>query len=398
MSTVSIHETVAINFASQCDRGKVRAENQDTVRRVAVPLGDLLLVADGIGGYAGGGVASRMAVDVISSALADMPTFFPPALAIQEAACRANTEIAAAAAKPGTTFHHMGTTAVLALLQQDPEHPHAPVHAWVGHIGDSRAYLVRYGRLRRITRDHSAMQLLMDRGLITPEEARYHPDSSVLTRTLGHEPNVEMELNEVALKPGDGLLLCSDGLWGFVPEQEIERVLADSTLSVEEASLALLKLALDAGGHDNVGIELARVAGSSEPTDARDPADALETLATSEPLSAWETDLLAAPVLRPDSISGSASDMHLDSAAETAQSSDTIETGLIPQAELAQEQESKPRLELEFDYVPKFQSADLPNTSAVKMLMILTLAFAGSGALVYSALMQNWFGLDRFLH
>jgi protein phosphatase len=275
----SISEAVAISFAGQCDRGKVREENQDTVLRATVPLGDLLVVADGIGGFEGGGVASRMAVEAISAGLSGMPTFFPPAIAIQEAASRANAEIAAAAAQPGTPNNHMGTTVVLALLQEDTDHPATPVQAWIGHIGDSRAYLVHNGRLACITRDHSAVQLLLDHNLIAPEEAHNHPDASVLTRTLGLELNVEIELDAIALAPGDTLLLCSDGLWGYVADREIERVLADPALSAEDASRALLDLALDAGGHDNVGIQIARlgVASESARTDRTGSASASES-------------------------------------------------------------------------------------------------------------------------
>jgi PPM family protein phosphatase len=323
-------------------------------------------------------VASRMAVDVFSSALAGMPTFFPPAIAIQEAACRANAEIVAAAAEPGTVYNRMGTTVVLALLRQDPDHAQGPVHAWVGHIGDSRAYLVRAGRLRRITRDHSAMQSLIDRGLITPEEARRHPDCSVLTRSLGHERTVEIELNEVALQPGDTLLLCSDGLWGFVPEPEIERALADSTLDVEEASRALLKLALNAGGHDNVGIEIARLAGETA---------ALEIPGATVPISVPASEPVPAPEstseITPDFVGKAAQEPKIDTVAEAA-------------APIAPELEYKPKLELEFEYVPKFQTVEMPGSSFVKMLMILVLAFASSGLLAYSAVTQNWFGLDRF--
>ncbi|MGA7339940.1 MAG: protein phosphatase 2C domain-containing protein [Terracidiphilus sp.] len=266
---MSISEAVTISFAGQCDRGKVREENQDTILQTTVPLGDLLMVADGIGGYEGGGVASRMAVEAISSSLADMPTFFPPGIALQEAASRANAEIAAAAAEPDTPNSHMGTTVVLALLQPDPGTPEA-VQAWIGHAGDSRAYHLHHGRLSRVTRDHSAVQLLLDHNFIAPEEARNHPDASVLTRCLGHEPNVELEMDSVQLEPGDSLLLCSDGLWGYVEEEQIGRILADPALDTEAASRALLDLALDAGGHDNVGIQLARLgtSGTASPQPA----------------------------------------------------------------------------------------------------------------------------------
>jgi PPM family protein phosphatase len=310
MSATSVPDAVAICFAGQCDRGKVRAENQDSIASCATPLGDLLVLADGIGGFEGGGVASRLAVEAFSASLADMPAFFPPAIAIQEAASRANAEIAAAAAEPDTPNSRMGTTVVAALLQQDPYQP-AAVQAWIGHIGDSRAYVVHEGRLSRITRDHSAVQLLLDHNLIAPEEARDHPDASVLTRTLGREPNVEIELDSIALQPGDSLLLCSDGLWGYVPEPEIERVLADPALSAEDASRALLDLALDAGGHDNVSVQIARLAGASDAAappvraNARESAwapqsqPALEPalLSLSAPIPELAVDLVAEPVV-----------------------------------------------------------------------------------------------------
>lgn len=271
MSAISTAESVAIQIASQCDRGKVREENQDSVRQCVTPLGDLLIVADGIGGYEGGGVASRMAVEAISASLESMPAFFPIDIAIEEAVCRANAEIVAAAAEPDTPNSRMGSTVVLALLQQDPENNQL-IQAWIGHIGDSRAYRLHDRRLSRVTRDHSAVQMLLDHDLIAPEEASTHPDASVLTRALGHEPNVKIDLNSIELEPGDTLLLCSDGLWGYVSDREIERVLADPALTAEQASRALLDLALDAGGHDNVGIQLARLAASAAATRAPAPA------------------------------------------------------------------------------------------------------------------------------
>jgi serine/threonine protein phosphatase PrpC len=349
-----------------------------------------------------------MAVEVFSSCLAGMPAFFPPAIAIQEAACRAGAEIASAAAQAGTAYSRMGTTVVLALLQQDPACSPAGMQAWIGHIGDSRAYLVHHGRLRRITRDHSAMQLLLDRNLITPEETRHHPDASVLTRALGHDPNVEIELNEVALVPGDTLLLCSDGLWGFVPEKEMESVLADSKLSADEASRALLDLALGAGGHDNVGLQMARLAGTSEPFvpaapgEAPKPAAPFASQAEPKPAlaPAAKTDLnlvlnpaassIADPVINPI-----ADQIPVARAAPFA-AIDAV-SALTPEPAPQPETLSESTLVPEFIYVPKFQTAEHPGSSFVKMIMILFLAFAGSCALAYSALIQNWFGIDGLL-
>jgi PPM family protein phosphatase len=261
----------AITIAEQCDRGKVREENQDSIRNLRTPLGELLIVADGIGGYQGGATASRMAVDCFSSYLAGLPAESPPAQAIREASARANAEIVAAANAPGSPIQRMGSTVVLALVRQkaattvprDPAQSQGQVQAqfeaWIGHIGDSRAYLFRDGRLSRLTNDHSAVQALLNRNLITPEEARHHPDASVLTRSLGHHPQVEIDIEAVELATGDTLLLCTDGLWGYIDEQQIESILANPALTADAASRALLELALDAGGPDNIGIELARL-------------------------------------------------------------------------------------------------------------------------------------------
>ena len=264
MSVVSIPDAVAINIASQCDRGKAREENQDTVRHISARLGDLLVVAEGIGMYAGGGQASRMAVNTISSSVVGMPAFFPPEIAVEEAVYHANAAILEAAVEPDCPDSRMGTTVVVALLRTDADHAHAPVQAIIAHVGDSRAYLVHDQKLTLLTRDHTAEQDLPHNNEITPQEVETHPDKSLLTRYLGLELKVRVEMREVPLEVGDTLLLCSDGLWGYVPEQEIKRVLADGTRSVEAASRALLNLALDAGGHDNVAIEIARVTQSCD--------------------------------------------------------------------------------------------------------------------------------------
>jgi serine/threonine protein phosphatase PrpC len=271
-SVVSIPDAVAIKIAGQCDRGKVREENQDTVRHISTSLGDLLVVADGIGGFSGGGIASLMAVDTVSSSVEGMPAFFPPDIAVEEAVCRANAAIAAAAAEPDFPHTHMGTTVVAALLRTESDRAQAPVQAIIGHVGDSRAYLLHNRKLTRLTRDHSVVQELIDNNELAAEEAEDHPDASILTRCLGHEPNIQVAMREVPLEVGDTLLLCSDGLWGYVAESEIERVLADPALDTDAASKALVDLALEAGGHDNVGIQLARISVPEVRSSARRPA------------------------------------------------------------------------------------------------------------------------------
>lgn len=255
MSIASDPVAPAIAFAERCDRGSKREENQDSVLRSTLALGELMIVADGVGGYKGGAIASRMVVDGLHESMKNLPESYSPEAAIREAIAQCNSSIFAAAHAVDSPNPHMGSTVVLALVRQFAD----GVRAWIGHIGDSRAYLVRDARMCLLTHDHSAVQTLLDRNLITPEEAFNHPDASVLTRSLGHQPEVEIDIEEFALKRGDSLLLCSDGLWGYVPGAAIENVVSDSSLSVDDAAQGLLDLALAAGGHDNIGIELARL-------------------------------------------------------------------------------------------------------------------------------------------
>ncbi len=258
MSIMTIPEAFAINIAGQCDRGKVREENLDMARHTSTPLGDLLIVADGTGGSE----ASQMAVEAIASCIEGVPAFFPPEIAIEEAIRHANAVIAAAAAKPDGPDSGIGAKVVVALLRRNAKHAHAPVQAIIGHVGDSRAYLVHKQKLSRLTGDESTAPDLPDSNRIASQEAG--ADASMPSWRLGQEFSVRVEMRQVSLEDGDTLALCSEGLWGYVREQAIERILADETRSVEEASHALLHLALEAGGYDNVAIEIARLTQSSD--------------------------------------------------------------------------------------------------------------------------------------
>jgi serine/threonine protein phosphatase PrpC len=257
MSKKSVSEQPVILFAEECDRGILREENQDSVLHVSIPMGDLLMVADGIGGYTGGATASRMVVENFYAHLSALPPDYPVDIAIRGAAARANAQIMAAASAPGSPNQRMGSTVVVAVVQHQADE----TCAWIGHIGDSRAYLVRAGRLHRLTTDHTAVQALLSRNLITPEEAQNHPDSSVLSRSLGHQPEVEIDIEQHPLAIGDTLLLCSDGLWGFVSELDIQRVADVPGMTLETSAHRLLELALAAGGNDNISIEMARLVG-----------------------------------------------------------------------------------------------------------------------------------------
>jgi protein phosphatase len=295
MSELSPLGALAISVGEVCDRGKVREENQDNVRNASIPLGELFIVADGIGGYQGGATASRMVVDGFHSQLALRPAGYPVDRALSEACAYTNTSIHDAAGAGDPSLQRMGSTVVLALIEagvpsagnSGAAGSTAPV-AWIGHVGDSRAYLIRNGEMRKLTSDHSAVQALISRNLITEEEARNHPDASVLTRSLGHRPEVEIEMDRVALQAGDALLLCSDGLWGYVSDGDIEAVATDANLSVQTIADTLLHQALAAGGLDNIGIEFVRIGVASSAAriaSSRGDNSAIQSEAAASPLS-----------------------------------------------------------------------------------------------------------------
>jgi protein phosphatase len=254
MSDSTVLGQPIILFAEECDRGTLRQVNQDSVLHDRIQLGDLLIVADGLGGENTGVVSSsRMAVQLIQAHLTSLPHDYPAEKAIKEAVEQANAKITPVDKDPDVPQLRVGTTVIVALVQQVQE----GAHAWIGHIGDCRAYLLRAGRLHRLTSDHSAVQSLLNRNLITPEEAYHHPDTSVLTRALGVGPEVEIDIEGHAFAVGDTLLLCSDGLWDSVPEKDIQTTAAGPT--VEAAAHSLLMRALEAGGRDNISLEMVRL-------------------------------------------------------------------------------------------------------------------------------------------
>jgi serine/threonine protein phosphatase PrpC len=264
MSSAPTAEAVSISLADQCHPGKVREDNQGTVRHNSTRLGDLLIVADGVGSGAGGRRASLIAVDTISSCFEGMPLSLPPEIAVAEAVTQANSAIMAAAAQPDYRDSRMGIMVVVALLRRDADRAQAHMQATIGRLGNGRAYLNHNQKLTLLTRVDSAGQDLLDRNQITPQAGDSDPDASLQAQDLGKQFNVRVEMRDVQLEIGDTLLLCSHGLWGYVSEREIERELSDGTRTVEEASRALLDLALDAGGYENVAIEIARLAQSAD--------------------------------------------------------------------------------------------------------------------------------------
>jgi len=228
--------------------GKVRSNNQDSGYSGA----NLFVVADGMGGHAGGDVASSIAVHRLKQLEQPFPTTNEAERALRGAITEtAQLLIDTVADQP--ELAGMGTTVSAVMMVDD--------YAVIAHIGDSRVYLFRDGALTQITTDHTFVQKLVDSGRITPEEARYHPRRSVLMRVLGDmDADPEVDTFIMPTQPGDRWLLCSDGLSGVVDDPHTAKVLGQGLGPGRSADL-LLKQALDAGAPDNVTIVLVDVGG-----------------------------------------------------------------------------------------------------------------------------------------
>lgn len=243
-----------IASAGLSDVGRVRSENED--RWFADPRQGLFLVADGIGGAAAGGLAAQVIVEVLPpllrKRLEGIQRLEDPAAtqrvrdALVELSNRLRKESQGRPSMAGA-----GSTIVLALVRDH--------HALIAHMGDSRAYLVRNGRLERLTKDHSLVQLLVECGEIAPEQAATHPAKSQLTRFVGMPDEPLPEVRLVELAPGDRLMLCSDGLTGTLDDQRLSGIL-NKHLVAKDACQQLVAAANEAGGKDNVTVVIAGIA------------------------------------------------------------------------------------------------------------------------------------------
>jgi len=235
--------TLLLRFAAHSEIGLVRKNNQDS--GYASP--HLLLVADGMGGAAAGDLASAVAVEVIREV--DGPTEGERMLPVLAGAIAAANDRIAALVEADSALDGMGTTVTGALFDGH--------ELGLAHIGDSRAYLLRGGRLERLTHDHSWVQSLVDDGKIDEDEAAVHPHRSLLLRVLNGQPANEPDLTRLPLQDHDRLLLCSDGLCGLVEDDEIAAGLAIPELA--GALQELVGAARAAGGIDNITVILADV-------------------------------------------------------------------------------------------------------------------------------------------
>ena len=235
------------------DVGLQRHENQDTfaVERGAADGQLIAVVCDGMGGVHGGEIASAVAADSFMQYAEDMLRREPKSDAAQvlrEAAAYANLKVYDRAFRD-ESCRGMGTTLVAALVR--------PEDAAVVNIGDSRCYWLADGQLQQVTRDHSLVQSMVDRGLITEDEARSHPRKNVIMRAVGLERTIRSDIFRLDIRPGDALLLCSDGLSNLVDAGEMESLLLASS-DDDAVCRELLRMALDRGTPDNVTLALVR--------------------------------------------------------------------------------------------------------------------------------------------
>ena len=260
---LSAHGVLAkLQWALRSGPGAVRENNEDYAGAFVLTTpddswdrGPLFVVADGLGGHAAGEVASRVAVERMLTSWADGAPQSPNQ-ALRNAVRDANVAVFDASLEVGK--RGMGTTLVAATF--------AGSEALIAHVGDSRAYLVRAGRCTQLTADHSRVAEMVRRKLISPEQAAHHPARSQLTRSLGGEPAVQVELSKTDITQNDVLVLCSDGLWDVVSRNEIaDHAAALGTDAAPTPNVmvdSLVDVAVKRGAPDNVTCLVVRITSS----------------------------------------------------------------------------------------------------------------------------------------
>jgi serine/threonine protein phosphatase PrpC len=269
------------------DIGNVRKANEDNFGFMETPNGPLFTVCDGMGGHVGGATASKIAVDNILRIIANAPGD-SPSVEINNAIVSANKEILdTASANP--ELKGMGTTCTVMLV--------TPASIHIGHVGDSRIYLLSKNKLHRITKDHSFVQTLVDAGAINDSEAESHPRKNELTKALGVRQSVEPTVNHHPIQPspGDVFMLCSDGLCGLVSDRMMEDIILRNH-DLQSAATSLINAAKSAGGYDNITVQLVRIVSSPYSSSIFEDFSPRENLARTltpqmdnEPAPAWQS-------------------------------------------------------------------------------------------------------------
>jgi PPM family protein phosphatase len=275
---------VALRIAEEAvrtDTGRQRNANEDSLFTKA----PLFVVADGMGGAQAGEVASKAAVESFEH---DLPAA-PPLRLLEETIEGANRTIHELARKD-PSLAGMGTTTTAAIVDLETE------EVAIGHVGDSRAYRLRGGKFEQLTRDHSLVEEMRRKGQLTDAQAEDHPQRSIITRALGPEPEVQVDLQTVPAQDGDVFLICSDGLTTMLDDEEIARILSRAT-SLTSAVRALVDEANRAGGRDNITVVAFRLEDTAAPASGN-PTAGPDEGATLIGSSAEEAGLTATEVRR----------------------------------------------------------------------------------------------------
>ncbi|RJQ31825.1 MAG: Stp1/IreP family PP2C-type Ser/Thr phosphatase [Actinobacteria bacterium] len=232
-----------IRYATCSDKGKVRKDNEDFV----LAKTPLFAVADGMGGHNAGDVASQLAIEVIAKNFPKKPQNVQKSL---EGCLKEGNRKVLERAKKISNEKGMGTTLTLMALINSI--------AYFGHIGDSRAYLLRGGKLKQLTKDHSLVADLVKQGKLSEDEAQKHPYRNIITKALGSQANIKADYFQEELAAGDKILLCSDGLNTMVEDKKIAKILS-SPLPLKVACRQLVEAANNSGGQDNISVVLVEI-------------------------------------------------------------------------------------------------------------------------------------------
>lgn len=238
-------------YYAKTHKGNIRRTNEDSIYAPSDGSGFFAVVADGMGGHNAGEVASKIAVETIISAFSELKPQDVSSGDIKRVLTQANSNVWQDA-EQNRIRRGMGSTVTLAVFKEGK--------ALLGHVGDSRAYLYRDGALSQITKDHSYVQMLLDNGYISKEEAAYHPQKNIITRAVGTEAEVEADVYTIRLKVSDIVLLCTDGLNTCVDDEKIAQIIGEG---IGNAADRLVEAALEGGGSDNVSVVLAMAGGDA---------------------------------------------------------------------------------------------------------------------------------------
>jgi serine/threonine protein phosphatase PrpC len=241
--------TQNLEIATCTDPGMVRSHNEDSI--AADPANGLVVLADGMGGYNAGEVASGMATTVIITEMRQILASAKP----YDVAQGSSEEIAARMVREQVL---KANSSIYQAAQSQPC-LYYDNRMLVAHLGDSRLYMLRDGKFSQVTRDHSLLQEQIDSGIITPEQAKKAQHKNLVTKALGIDPTVEPEIHEYSTKQGDIFLLCSDGLCDMVEDEDIGMTLQTLGGNLKLAAQQLVQMANDNGGRDNVSVILVRV-------------------------------------------------------------------------------------------------------------------------------------------